>query len=88
MPKTVSAAKVEKVVRAIEAAFVPYAEIGPGPTVNWDYSDSGHPVIVWEEGPEEWALLFRETQPHETVSLLEQVFIEPINHIIVGVYPA
>lgn len=88
MPQTVSAAKVQKVVRAIEAAFVPYAEQGPGPTVNWHYSESGHPVIVWEEGPGEWALLFSETQPYEQVSREEQVFIEPVNHVVVGVYPA
>ena len=29
----------------------------PEPTLVWDYTDSGHPAICWEEGPSDWAML-------------------------------
>lgn len=88
MPKKVSKAKAKKVVKAIESAFCHHIESGvPGPKVNEYYSESGHPVVIWEEGPEAWPMLFAETEPAAAVRE-EGVYFEPVNHVVLGIYPA
>lgn len=88
MPKKVSKSKAAKVLKAVESAFAPWVETGPGPTVNEYYSESGHPVILWEEGPEEWTMLFTQTDVARKVSAEQGVYVEPVNHVVLGVYPA
>lgn len=90
MPKKVSKSKAAKVVKAVKEAFgyTSEEEAGyPGPKVNEYYSESGHPVVIWEEGPEQWPMLFAETEQAAEVREVG-VYFEPVNHVVLGVYPA
>jgi len=89
VPKKVSKAKAEKVVKAIESVFCHHVESGgPGPKVNEYYSESGHPVVIWEEGPEAWPMLFLDSEVARMVSAEKGLLLEPVNHVVLGVYPA
>jgi len=90
VPKKVSAAKVQKVLQAVAEQHPAYLSPAAGPKVVPNYTDSGAPAIVWEEGPEEWALNFTASTSISAalVSQAEGLFLEPVNHVALGVYPA
>jgi hypothetical protein len=68
VPKKVSKKQAEAALAAVKAQYSVYFEplvidgkdfgpTYPEPTLVWDYTESGHPAICWEEGPDDWAYL-------------------------------
>jgi hypothetical protein len=65
---TITQAQGAAALAAIKTQFRSYTDdlvidgdnLGPtidsDPTLIWDWTDSGHPVIAWESGPDAWAL--------------------------------
>ena len=83
--KKISAAKAEKVAQSIRESYGVSGE--QGPKVSTDYHESG-PVIVWEEGPEEWVFNYSNSISAALVTGAWDLFLEPVNHVVLGVYPS
>jgi hypothetical protein len=119
--RTVTKAQAEATLAAVKAQFAAflnpmtldgttYDPTYPDPVLVWDYTDSGHPAIAWEEGPDEWVYTIHGGTSEEEASLMALaaeefgatlpvpvrkpatipagVFVEPVNHCALGVYPA
>lgn len=65
---TITEAQATAALDAVKAQYAAYLvpqtidgeehdALYPEPVLVWDYTDSGHPAICWEEGPDDWALL-------------------------------
>ena len=65
---TITETQATAALEAVKAQYAPhlapqtvdgetYDALYPEPTLVWEYTDSGHPAICWEEGPSDWAML-------------------------------
>ena len=79
MRTRVTKAQAEAAFRAFTKKYEDYDLTNAVLVLEWD---SGHPVIIWEEGPFEWAYGW------ENEKNGSRVFCEPYYSFVLGIYPA
>ena len=87
MSKKTSQRQAQIVLQSVREEFPLYLGTeGEGPEISTEYHESG-PVIIWEGGPEEWSIVFSGSEPARAL-YRSGIFVEPVNHVVLGLYPA
>ncbi len=55
-------------------------------TDEYGWTSSGGPIVMWEEGPEDWTLTLPRSVKH--YAKVRGLFLEPVNSWALGVYVA
>lgn len=99
MRNIVTDAKAEQLRKSIARTFPDYASDSKGPIIVRDWSDNGDCVIIWEEAPYDWPVIYcelaagydyKDPEFGFTYKALKKpvgkVFIEPYSNCVLAVY--
>lgn len=78
MRTTITTAQANAALNAVREQYATAmaAEMYPEPTLVEDYTESGHPAIVWEEGPYDWPFLIHGGTSEEDHALFAEASAE------------